>query len=243
MPLNHRLPVFKIIAGALSIAWFSWREYLRVLAVPTLMLVSVWAVTAVFGGDSRAYVSWIALPLYGLAFALFAVTCHRFILLHASERGPGSIAIGRRELRFLVWMVGVYALVTLLTMLPLTLLININSVAEAEARADEFDLMQKLASIPAYYVLGRISLVFPAIAIDLDASLKWSWHMTNGNGWRMFIIVGLFPLAMNTLIWLVWRDEATVVEQALLSLCYFIGLSIEIFALSFSYLEFERHGS
>lgn len=61
-----------------------------------------------------------------------------------------------------------------------------------------------------------------------------------GNGWRIFVVVGLFPLLTDMTIWLVWREAATVLEETILSIFTFIGLAIEIIALSFVYKELAK---
>lgn len=236
----YKLPVGQIIAGSLAIAWFSRREYIKAITVPTLLIVGIWALSAALTPVSKTAAGWITLPLFALAFTLFAVSCHRFILIRPVAGARISVAIGRREWRFMYWAAGIYVIVALCKMIPLAVILNVEALSSSLADGEMPYWMTLIGSIPAWYVLGRMSLVFPAVAIDKDASLAWSWQKTRGNGWRMFAVVGLFPMLIDAAIWLVWRDEATIVEDTLLSIVYFIGLSIQIFALSFSYRALEK---
>jgi len=98
-----------------------------------------------------------------------------------------------------------------------------------------------LASIPAMYVMARLSLVFPATAIDKGIRLKQSWEITRDNGWRLTLIVFLYPWLINLVVWFLLRDNATILEKVLVSILYYIGLAIGIFALSLSYQHFMEN--
>jgi len=57
----------------------------------------------------------------------------------------------------------------------------------------------------------------------------------------MFVIVGLFPLFFFVMINFLWRENATVIENAILLIASFLVYAIEIFALSLTYREFESY--
>jgi hypothetical protein len=46
------------------------------------------------------------------------------------------------------------------------------------------------------WVTGRLSLVFPGIAVDKGVSFKLSWEMTEGYQILMFLVVILFPIML-----------------------------------------------
>jgi hypothetical protein len=85
-------------------------------------------------------------------------------------------------------------------------------------------------------------LVFPATAIDRKGGLQWSWDKTRGNGWRMAIVFGLYPWLIGSAIWLLSRDEPTMVEWALTAVLYYVGLAVQVFALSLTYKEVVAFG-
>lgn len=59
--------------------------------------------------------------------------------------------------------------------------------------------------------------------------------MTRDNGWRMVVVIELYPGLINTLIWLISRSEATVMEETIIAMLYYVCLAVEIFALSLAY--------
>ncbi|MEM8586492.1 MAG: hypothetical protein AAGG65_00420 [Pseudomonadota bacterium] len=46
-----------------------------------------------------------------------------------------------------------------------------------------------LASLPGLYVVGRCSLVFPAIALGFRMRIRDSWNETRGHGLRIFLLL------------------------------------------------------
>lgn len=236
--MSYKLPSLNIIAASLFFAWSNRAEFLRAIALPTLVLVVFWAVGTNYSTALQSYM-WLPYLLgYGLGFSFLAVTCHRLILVGDADRHRSFKAKpGYRELRFLLWVVVIYAIESVLEGISWYLAKDIGS-------GDVGAWVKQVASIPALYVLARLSLAFPAVAIDRNAGLRWSWNRTRGNGWRIFVVVGLFPLLTDMTIWLVWREEATVLEETILSIFTFIGLAIEIIALSFVYKELaKQYGS
>lgn len=61
-----------------------------------------------------------------------------------------------------------------------------------------------LASIPFAYVVGRVSLLLPATAIDLHPSFSSAWDLSEGNGWRVAMLVGGIPLAFMAIQSSIW---------------------------------------
>ncbi|MDR4485882.1 MAG: hypothetical protein R3B95_22310, partial [Nitrospirales bacterium] len=75
-----------------------------------------------------------------------------------------------------------------------------------------------VASIPFAYIVGRMSLLLPATAIDLHPSFSSAWDLSEGNGWRVAMLVGGVPLAfivIQALIWVVpsWLLAVTFHEN------------------------------
>lgn len=239
--MNYKLPFLRITAAAVFFAWENKAELLKAIAVPTLALVVVWGVWLSFSDELPSFFSWIILLAYGLSFSFLAVTCHRLILMGGADRYKSFNAKpGYRELRFLAWVIVIYAIKSILESIAQIPVQYVSSGLLVEGGGIIADGVRQIASIPALYVLGRSSLVFPATAIDRKSGLRWSWVRTHGNGWRIFVVVGLFPWLIGMAIGLVWREEATVLEQVVLSILTYIGLAIEIIALSFTYKELAK---
>jgi hypothetical protein len=239
--MNSKLPFLKIIAAAVFFAWTNKAELLKAIAAPTLLLVVVWGLWLSFADELPSLFTWILLLSYGLSFSFLAVTCHRLILIGGDGRYKSfNEKPGYRELRFLAWVIVIYAIKSILEFVARIPVQYVSSGLLVEDGGSIADWIEQIASIPALYVLGRLSLVFPAAAIDKDSSLRWSWIRTYGNGWRIFIIVGLFPWLIGMVIGAAWREDATVLEQVVLSILAYVGLAIEIIALSFTYKELAK---
>ena len=139
-----------------------------------------------------------------------------------------------------MWVVVIYAVKSILAGLTLYLIHQVFGNDVAIVGKDMPELLKQLVSIPALYVLARLSLAFPAAAIDRSPSLRWSWIRTRGNGWRIFVVVGLFPWLMELIIGVAWREDASNIKEVILSILMIIGMAIEIIALSFVYQEMSK---
>ncbi len=139
-----------------------------------------------------------------LVFVVLAVYCHRAILLFSHERAFHLHGVfNTRERKFFFWLIWVYV-VTLLCAIPGSITAGI-FLQELEEIYTKNTLMKSILEIflfygvfllPLYYIIGRWSLVFPAIAVDGLPKMSWSWRSTKGNGWRMVVLVGFIPLSV-----------------------------------------------
>ncbi len=108
---------------------------------------------------------------------VFAITTHRIILL-----GPGAVPEwgifkwSRRETRFALHMLGLG-----LVVIPAVILGFIPLIGGL------------IALGVIFWLFSRLSLVFPAIAIDHDASFRSSWELTRDRQMLMFLVVMVFP--------------------------------------------------
>lgn len=214
---------------------------MKAISIPTLILVVVWGTWVTYSKEISWGLSWGIVVLYGLSFSFFAVTCHRLVLMGSAERfKPFSAIPGYRELRFVGWLIAIYVIKALLAALTWKIVQDAGGrlVAGGGGLAD---WGKQLVSIPSLYVLARLSLTLPATAIDRRGGLLWSWARTRGNGWRIFVVVGLFPWFMDTVLDLVSREGATVVEQVVLFIMACVVIAIEVVALSLTYRDLAAH--
>ena len=181
--------------------------------------------------DLTAWAIWAA---YKVAFVVFAVTCHRLVLVEDATF-TFQISFRLREVKFVGWAIAVYAIFYLIVSVPLTVTMNLPITSDAFDSSEFAYYAQFIFSIPATYILARLCLVFPATAIDMKYGLSWSWAQTRGNGWRIVVIVGLYPWLISTMIWLVSREDPMLIEQAFIAFLYYVGLALEVFALSLTY--------
>ena len=127
-----------------------------------------------------------AIASFGLSIAgimvqtLFAITTHRVILL-GPQAVPewGLFDWSKREMMFALYLVSLG-----LILVPALLLLLVPAVGWA--------LFLGLAC----WLVGRLSLVFPATAIDQGVSFKLSWELTRQHQILMILVVAVFPVIL-----------------------------------------------
>ena len=141
---------------------------------------------------SVAYVIWFL--AYFAVLTVLAINCHRIFLLgSASIPMFGITSWSKREF--------VYFLVTVVLFgfwfggsLVIRLLL------------DSFEGPSYLGMVPlliynfgGIYIISRISLVLPEIAIDKPKRFGWAWEASSGNGWRLLVLLFILPSVLNSI--------------------------------------------
>lgn len=142
-----------------------------------------------------------------------------------------------RELRFTAWILVTCLIFYSIEWALLTVAVNLPMPIDLMGSSRSRYYTTLFLSIPATYIFARLSLVFPATALNKKTGLKWSWEKTCQNGWRMVVIVGLYPWLISNIIWLFSRSQSTPFEQTLVALLYYAGSALGVFALSLTYKE------
>jgi hypothetical protein len=237
--MREPLPVGKVILGAFLVPWWKRGAFARRLTVPLVLIAALtlsWHYTA---DVLPQYANSALYCVYLLFFTLFAVRCHRLVLLDAQTTRFEILPEWTwRETRFAVWGLAVIVVFMAAWWLVITAvgMVVFNSplrnVAETWAQWG----ITVLKIVPLY-MCSRLAMIFPATAIDQKRDFKWAWTITRSNGWRLVIVVGLLPYLLSALVGLLWRDEATIVEALALTLISTGLFAVEIAALSLSYRE------
>jgi hypothetical protein len=188
-------------------------------------------------------------PIPGLlVFVLLAVYCHRtFLIYHGGKDLEIKFFFTERERKFFAWVIGV-PLGAILLIFPGFLAAalifgQISEMYQGNFLESSFvlDLLFNVMILfPLYYLLGRWILVFPAIAIDQEPKLGWSWKQTKGNSWRMFILVGFLPMTVGNLWYLlsfVGLSEFPVSSSFLTSFLLFLFTPVEVAVISIAFRE------
>ena len=109
--MTRRLDLGKVIAGAFLVPWWRRRAFARALAIPLALIIAYCVACSYAWPQLPQFALWLAWPLYGLLFSLFAVTCHRLVLLDAEEVAKRwRPSWSWRETRFFLWMASVWGL-------------------------------------------------------------------------------------------------------------------------------------
>jgi len=239
----YRLPVGKILIGALFVCWSNWRSLVQGLFPTVALIIAVGLVWQISKIPLSNPVSVFFVALSFLLFAKFAVICHRLVLVdfNTGSRLILPFSWSERETRFVRRMIIVYAITSIgsiiISMVPLALVAQSLPEAQRNDTAALFPFAVLLAGIPAIYLLARMSLVFPATAVDAETGLAWAWNKSRGNGIRLAIIVGLIPWISAGLEYYLTSLIPGTIAALISSLVNYVLIVIEITALSLAYRE------
>lgn len=167
----------KVIAGALYYVYENRITLAKALTWPFIAFVLLDATEYL---DVEGILSFLIGVSSVAVQAIFAITTHRIVLL-----GPDSVSKWgitswtKRETFFVLHIVGL-ALMTI----PVMFLGFIPILGWI------------VALIIICWLFGRLSLVFPGIAIDKGVSFKLSWELTKKHQLLMFLVVVAFPILL-----------------------------------------------
>lgn len=238
-----RLPVIKTMHEAFRFVGAHLGRLAMALVIPTAVIVG-----AELGAElafTNGYIAGhILLRLIaGVAYVLFAVTCHRAAIL-GMDQVPrfGVLVPSAREVRFAGWAIAAYMLAYLIaipfTMILMSLMFGVFADPDPAAPG-LFVLILIPIMIPSLYVISRWLPVFPATAVDRREDLIWAWNLTAGNGLRILAVCFLLPLFWQIPIALMPSGTWGLYAGYLLASCAL--LAVEVAALSRSYQWLHRH--
>jgi hypothetical protein len=256
------LPIRTILQEAIQLSWAHRKHFGILLVIPSLLLAGsrflqdIWIFQddqSAISWSKLAYLAIISSPLV-VAFGIFAIACHRSILLtpHGIP-ALGYLGWSARETRFvlysillssLTWLaIGVCFSFSLLTLVFLTVIFS--SWLSTIAAWKDWDWVAPasltffLAIFLVAYPIGRLSLVLPAIAVDRKVSARWSWVISEPYDWQLAFLVGVLPFgsavlqtAFTTLLPNIIPDTLQYLLEGFL---YSTLLVMEIAILSLSY--------
>jgi hypothetical protein len=235
VPPAQRLAVAKVLTEAFRYPWAHRVAFIKALAVPAAAIMAIQIGSWLAETQLTQAMTWAVWAASALLWILFAITCHRLVLLElrGSELAwiPGW---GWRESLFLGWLV----LLTLLILAIVWVAVTVVGTIVGTISQLFFEVtVNPLAKVIGAYLFARLALVFPATAIGARTSLLKAWRQTRGNGWRMVVIVGVIPWAFSYGISFVFGDEPGVAKAVLLTALGTALLAVEISALSLSYRD------
>lgn len=221
----------------------------RALFIPTVAaliminvphLINWFALSVDFLTRFQILLGWLSFLIQMLPYILFAITCHRLALI-GDDSVPtyGLLTWTQRETRYLGWLIVVTLICMLLSYVINSIFVS-QMVNDLESGASPESLQSSwrytyLAYIPILYIFSRLSVLYPAIALDQGINARWAWQATARNGWRLTLIVGVLPWVLYYLVHLFLRDNATFVEYGVVKIIGFFLLAVEVVALSFAY--------
>lgn len=245
----RKLPVAKVLFGAFYVPWVLRRSLAKSLA--TLVIGGVALATLWVQGKVAFpfYINLISLLLFGLVYILFAVICHRMVLLgytSVPEYGPKKVS--GRELRFALGMMKVMFAAFLGWAFFYVIIIQfpswiIDALHGGGGDSGRFkDHLAWTMYLVQFYLFARLSLILPSIAVDGQSELKWAWQVSKGNGLRLMLVLGLLPLLVQLPLYIL-PDIPGFPGSMINSLLWWLMLPFEITALSLSYKELAEESA
>lgn len=241
----HRIA--KLTVGTFAVVMARRSAYASVLTGPAVLLLCVEALRGIAPPGAPAYA--LLGMVYVLLYVVLAVNTHRITLLGPTDEGRIP-RIGERELRFawmfLMMMLAVAAVMFVASLLAsLTIVLPVIVLLGGDDIRDHMGLIQvvswALVGLCAW-VTARLSLVFPATAIDRPLSLLGSWRATQEHQGLMVFITMIFPLVLGAPGWL-FGEPAHLGLRILLQLLSLVALTLVVTALSLTFFELDRAGA
>lgn len=176
----YGLPIFTVILEALSEFSRNFPALNKALVVPALGILVVESIETTFPSEFPWTFGFWALstPFY----VLFAIVCHRIVILGAGSL-PSSIGMfwSERETRFVGWTIALIILGWFSSVFFGILAVIIpRSVLGVSTPCLPFLAIGLLFG----YFYARLSLVFPATAVDHATSLSIAWNNSSSHGAR-----------------------------------------------------------
>lgn len=219
-PAGGRIDIMAEVQTAFSTVWNNFRLALDLAWLPFVLLVIAEIVALVLGAAGM-FGMMLAVLVRGLGFVVFAtifiVRWHRFVLLGETVGGdlfppgwgPFFIAAIKITLGVIVGMVALM----LIAMVPPHFLTG---------------LIAAIGCIALAIAASRLSLVFPAAAIERPIALRDAWDLAAGNFWRLFLclILCYLPFAIlhylllgsgsasGAIVWLMFQIIGSAVSFA-----------------------------
>ncbi len=211
-----------------------WRALLKALLIPAILTTAL-PLAIPETGESLGWSTLLA-ALSGAIGVMYAVSCHRILLVgETSLPNRYGIYWTQRETRFIGWSIAI-GLLALFAMMPLGIVFGLDAVGDLTGIVG---WLKGLAIyVPAAYVISRLSMVFPATAIDLRPSLEESWYLTRNNGWRLTVALALPGLLIYAVAYAFNRAVGIPegpLASTFLALCFCLVGAVEITVLSVSF--------
>lgn len=202
MTLHFRAAVDKAIEIYATVLARPERS-LRFASFLVLPYLALSVLLAMWGGEPAAGILLVILA-HGLLALYVAITLavrwHRHVILGEDPAGWLQLPLGRRELHYLGKSLLVFLVVAAFLALALTLLLPLGELLRgALAGGGAAALLAALAFplgayLLALYVIARLGLALPAVAIDRDLGLRQSWRLTEGLAGPFALLLVLVPI-------------------------------------------------
>jgi len=151
----------------------------------------------------RDFFFWGTIIINFIAGVMFVVTIHRVVLLENTKVSMAGGSWSLKEWKFIFYSVVFYFLISLTTFVPMLLIITGGQQMMMLLLLNPIGMYVSMfvLGIVVWYVSARLSLVFPAIAVEKeDVGFGWAMNLSSGNGWRLMMVLFIIPFLIAYVI-------------------------------------------
>ncbi len=248
---HKKLPIAAIFLAAISLPFQHYRLLFKV-GLPLIISGSLFIIALGQFSEEGEEATLPAIFSIGLttiflvSLVMAVVGCHRIFLMSPNVVEDAKLFHWTgNEIKYAGWwmLIGIciYLVIIPYSFLLIPLMNSpLSKVLESEVM---IFLLLGLAYLPLLYIISRWSLVLPSSAIDIHGkSLIWSWRLSEGNGWRLTLLIGILPLIMDILFTLLPVYDSHVFSLFCGAVWLVIGVvEIGLLSLSYAFLVSENH--
>jgi hypothetical protein len=190
------LDMLRVVSQALRLAWQRRNDVVRLVVVSAIGQIMVGIVSGRLGVEHLRYQIPLALLQMVLITSL-AVAVHRVLLLGQgavpASHGFGFSPWTPRETRYFGWSLALLVIAIILLRLPVRVLEHGLDRGFPDPGGLLSSFSEPFFAVVGVYVVSRLSLILPGMAIDQHHNFRWAWELSRGQGWRLLVVVGLLP--------------------------------------------------
>lgn len=238
---NEKLPVEEIFRKALALPINHFKELLIVgaplIIAGTVVLIFTDLLLPRSFNFELVGLSVFLATFFILTLVIGIIGCHRIVILGPdASRTKNIFSWTGNEIRYIGWWL-VIGICSALIAVPLMFIVMPLMSTSIDELFDDILTVYilELINIPIYYLVSRWSLVLPAAAVDIrEKGLSWAWKLSEGNGWRLTLLVGFIPFMADLFFSYIPSTDFLLLNMMEGALWLLIGV-VQIGLLSHSY--------
>ena len=237
------LPIRKTIREAIFIVWDNRYLLVPLLMIPAILLVMINLFFEQIGEDNGLTRLSFDVSYYAV-FTLFAIPIHRMILVgEVNNLGSRILTWKIRETRFFIWSLIILYLPVFIAGIVFTpIVVFWDTIYHSDLTFFLVLVFCAAVIFLGLYLLARISLIFPTIAIDYSSvDIVYIWHISRRNGWSLAVVIMLFPVILGIGIGFTFNHlfplayHPPMVRHGIVSFFYVLIGILEVAVLSVSF--------